>query len=129
MGPVMRFLMTPNRAHQHPDRRPRVGWRMLAPSPGTTRQGVSLFLQVLLSPVAAAAGFPVPRNLAPKAGSGTVTARLRALAEQRRHRRLLKEGHHGRVQILEDRAPLLRAGRYHGPDALAPAPALFPARP
>src|SRR3954454_23657630 len=121
--------MTQSSAHQYLDRRPRVGWRMLVPSPGTTRQGFSLFLQVLLSPVAAAAAFPVLPNLTPQAGSGTSTAWLLALAEQRRRRRLLKGCHDGRVQILEYRAPLLRTRRYHGPDPLAPAPALLPTRP
>src|SRR5437016_5741349 len=105
--------MTQNSAHQHLDQRPSVGWRMVAPSPGTTRQRFVLCLQVLLPPVAPPADFPALRSLTPQADSGTPTDWLLALAEQRRHRRLLKRGHYGRIQILEDRTPLLRTCRDH----------------
>src|SRR5947209_11224560 len=100
--------MTQNSAHEYLDQRPNVGWRMIAPSPGTTRQGFSFGLRILLPPVASSADFPVRLNLAPEGSAAPSTDWLLTLAEQRRHRRLLKKGHDGPIQILEDRTPLLR---------------------
>src|SRR4029077_1643587 len=95
-------------------------------SPGTTWQGFSVFLQELLPPVASATDFPVLSNLAPGAGSGTANDRLLDLAEQRRHRRLMKESYYRVIQIAEGRTPLLRTRGQHGPDPLAPPPASLP---
>src|SRR5262249_31742312 len=117
---------TQNGAREPLDQRPDVGRRVLAPSPGTTWQGSSVFLQELLSPVASAADSPVLPNLAPGAGSGMAADRLLALAEQRRHRRLMEEGHDGVIQIGEGGSPLLGARGQHGPNPFAPPPARLP---
>src|SRR5271163_4618041 len=115
-----------NGAHEYLYQHSYVGWPRMVSSSGTTWQGTISFLQGLLGPGTAVGDFPVLANLAPAADSGTTTDLLLGLVEQRRRCRLLKKCRHRLMQIVEDRTPLLRTGRDHGPNPFAPAPACFP---
>src|SRR5438552_3296438 len=101
----------------------------MAPAPGTTWQGFSGLLQVLLPQGAAATDFPVPPSLVSEPSPDTTTDWLVALAEQRRHRRLLTGRCDRGIQRLEDRTTLLRTRRDYCPDPFAPASAGLPTRP
>src|SRR5271170_172098 len=76
------------------------------------------------------ADFPVLKNLAPE-DLASQLSRL-ALALQRQQRRgltSLKPSRHRRLQIREDRSPLLITRRQHRPDPFAPAVATLAPRP
>src|SRR5262245_46587594 len=76
------------------------------------------------------ADFPVLEDLASVGSADPLSRLVSALSRQQRRRLLpIEPRRHRRLQILEDRPPLLTARRHHRPDPLAPPVAALAPRP